>query len=242
MKTNRHYLILLFLLLALTSCHEDQTNVSSNEEITFRDIPIAEYNSVEIGNGFNAFITFSDTEEFIQVESNSNLQHVIIAEINNDMLTVKLKNNVNVKGNPTLNVYINAKFIENFKASADSNITLENILVANKAYISLSADSSFSGELNVENLDLKATADVSADLFGYVSYLSANLSADVRLSNYDLLVEDLKLIMVADCDANLTVNNTIHVNGKADCVLNYKGNATIIYQDLKADSKIRKVD
>ena len=242
MKTNRHYLILLFLALAITSCQTDHINVSAHDEITFRTIPLAEYNSVEIGNGFNAFITFTETEESIQVESNSNLQHVIIAEINNNILTVKLRNNVNVKGNPTLNVYINAKFIENFKASADSNITLENILDANKAYISLSADSSFTGELNVENLDLKAAADVSADLFGYVSYLNANLSADVRLSDYDLHVDDLKLTMSADCDANLTVNNTIHVNGKADCVLNYKGNATIIYQDLKADSKIRKVD
>jgi hypothetical protein len=217
-------------------------HVSSDDNITFRDVPINNYDNVEIGNGFNAFITFSDDEESVQVEANSNLQHLIIAKISNNTLIVKMKNNVNVKGNPTLNVYISTKSIENFKATADSNIILENILVTNDAYISLSADSSFSGELDVENLDLRATADVTADLYGYVSYLNANLSADVRLSDYDLVVDDLKLKMFADCDAHLTINNTIYVDGKADCVLNYKGNATIIYKDLKADSKIRKMD
>ena len=106
----------------------------------------------------------------------------------------------------------------------------------------MSADSYFTGEIDVEDLKIKAAADVRADLYGYVGYLDANLSADVRLSNYDLIVDDLKLKMVADCDANLTVNHSISIDATADCVLNYKGRAEVVYQNLKADSKIRKVD
>ncbi|WP_298535390.1 DUF2807 domain-containing protein [uncultured Algibacter sp.] len=242
MKTSSYYLIFTLFSLVLSSCYTDKIRVSPGDTITLREVPVENYNSIEIGNGFNAFITFSEDSESIQVEGNSNLQDLIIAQIRDNKLTVKLKNRVNVKGNPTLNVYLSAKAIENFKATADSNITLENTLVANKAYISLSADSYFTGELDVKDLELRASADVRADLYGHIDYLNANLSADVRLSDYDLVVNDLKLKMVADCGANLTVKNSIYIDAKADCILKYKGNASIVYQDLKADARLVKMD
>lgn len=36
--------------------------------------------------------------------------------------------------------------------------------------------------------------------------------------------------MAADCDANLTVTNTMDIDATADCVLRYKGNSEIIQQ------------
>ncbi|GGZ70196.1 GIN domain-containing protein [Algibacter mikhailovii] len=242
MKTNSPFLILTLLIFTIFSCHEDRIDVSPNDQITHRNISVEDYNSVEIENGFNAFITFSDSEESILVEGNTNLQHLIIAEIRDHILTVKLKNNVKVKGSPTLNVYIQSNSIENFKVTADSKITLENTLVSKSAYISMSADSYFTGELDIDDLKIKASADVRADLYGQVDFLDANLTADVKLSDYDLVINDLKLKMVADCDANLTVNKSIYLDANADCILTYKGDAQVVYQKLKADSKIRKVN
>ena len=242
MKTNRYYILLIVLALTLTSCHTENINVSPNDTIVFIDIPVEDYNTMEIANSFDAYVRFSDTEESIRIEANSSLQHLINATIKNNKLTVKLKNNVNIKGSPTLVVYINAASIDNFKVAADSKITLENTLVSNESTINISADSYFTGEVNVDKLNLKAAADARADLYGTVDYLNADLSADVRVSDYDLIVNDLKLKMVADCDTELTVNNSIHIDATADCVLKYKGNAAIIHQHLKADSRIIKMD
>ncbi|WP_415867164.1 GIN domain-containing protein [Thalassobellus suaedae] len=60
--------------------------------------------------------------------------------------------------------------------------------------------------------------------------MNANLSSDAKLTDYDLVVEDLKIGMAADCDANLTVTNTMDIDATADCVLRYKGNLEIIQQ------------
>lgn len=242
MKTNRLYTLLVLFTLFLSSCSVDTIRVTNDDLVTYRMVNIADYNAVEIASNFNAYITFSDTEESIEIEANDNLHDYIITRKEDNKLVVRIKNNVNIKGQETLNVYITTKSITDFSVAADSKIVLENALIENNAKIKVSADSFFSGEVHVDYLELKLSADAKADLYGNVGILNANLSADANLSDYDLQVEDLKMKMAADCDANITVTNTIDIEATADCTLRYKGDATIIYQKLTADSRIKKMD
>ncbi len=242
MKTNRLLILLAILGISLNSCSVDTIRVSANDTITYNSITPSDYDAIEISNGFNAYITFSDTEESIEIETNENLQNLVIAEISNNTLTVKLKNNIHIKGSATLNVYITTKSITDFKVAADSNIYLENALVEDDVKINVTADSFFSGEVDINNLDLKLAANARVDLHGNITQLNTNLSADAELSDYDLVIEDLIIDMVADCNANLTVINTITIDATANCVLKYKGNADIIHQHLTADSRIKKID
>ncbi|MDO5980621.1 GIN domain-containing protein [Flavivirga spongiicola] len=243
MKTNRLYITLTFLgILILSSCSVDTIHVNANDIVTYRDVNITDYSSVKIANGFTAYITFSNTEESIKVEANENLHDYIIATKKNNELIIRFKNNFKIKGKETLNVYITTKPINNFYVTADSQIYLENTLVGDNAKIKITADSFFSGEVDVDYLELKAAADANADLLGSVNALNADLSADAKLSGYDLRIKDLKIKMMADCQANITVSKTINIEAFADCTLRYKGNATIIRENLKADSRIIKVN
>jgi len=242
MKTNKLFLTLTLLSLILVSCSVDTIVVSDSDTIKTRDISYSDFSAIKISNDFNAYITFSNTEERIEIEANDKLHQHIIAEIKDNTLIVKLKSNINIKGRETLNVYISTKSINNFSAAADSKIKLENALIAEDVTIKLSADSDFTGEVNVNNLNLKGAADTRTDLFGKVNNLDVNLSADSKLLNYDLEVKDLKIKMAADCKAYLTVTGTIDVDAVADCDLFYKGNATITNQRLVSDSRIIKTN
>ncbi|TGV01534.1 head GIN domain-containing protein [Flavivirga rizhaonensis] len=242
MKTSRLYILLILSGFIISSCSVDTIRVDANDEVTYRNVYITDYSSIEIANGFTAYITFSDTEESIKIEANENLHDHIITSKRDDELIVRLRNNLNIRGRETLNVYITTKYINNFTATADSQIYLENTLIEDNAKIKITADSFFSGHVDANYLELKSTADSNVDLSGSVNILNAYLSADARLSGYDLEVEDLKIKMTADCNANLTVNKTIDVEAVADCTLRYKGNATIIHESLKADSRVIKIN
>ena len=89
MKTNRYYILLIVLALTLTSCHTENINVSPNDTIVFIDIPVEDYNTMEIANSFDAYVRFSDTEESIRIKANSSLQHLINATIKNNKITIK---------------------------------------------------------------------------------------------------------------------------------------------------------
>jgi hypothetical protein len=242
MKTNSLFFILVILGALLTSCSVESIRVNGNDYVTTKNVNISNYSAIEISNDFHAYVTFSDTEESILVEANDNLHEHIKAYYNGNTLIVKLKNNINIKGSKTLNVYIKTKSITGFKASADANITLQNPLFSNHAKIQLSADSFFTGQLDVNHLEYFGSADTRADLYGKVNFLEANLSADSKISDYDLEVNDLKLKMSADCKVYLTVTGTIDVDAVADCTLHYKGNASIVNQRLVADSRVIKVN
>ena len=225
MKTNRTFLILALLSFILISCTVETIGITGDDTVTTKNISLSDYSEIEISNDFNAYVTFSDTEERIEIEANDKLHQHIIAKKSDNILIIKLKNNINIKGKETLNVYITTKEITRFSASADSKIILENPLIAEDVDIKLSADSDFSGEVNVEDMNLKGSAVTRIDLFGTVQNLEANLSADSKLQNYGLEVTNLKIKMTADCDAYLTVTGTIDVDAVADCDLYYKGNA-----------------
>lgn len=241
MKTNKLILILSILSLIILSCSVDTIRIDGNDYITSKNYDYSNYSGIEISDGFNAYITFSDTEESIEIEANDNLHPYIITTKHNNSLVIKLKNNINIKGPATLNVYIKTKSIINFKASADTKIYLQNKLTTNNVEVNLSADCFFGGELDINNLKYYGSADSRADLYGKVNFLEANLSADSKISGYGLEINDLKIKMSADCDAYLTVKETIDIDAFADCALFYKGNATIVNQNLRANSRVVKM-
>lgn len=242
MKTNKLYIMMAMLGMLLNSCSLDTVRVSSDDAITYEDVNIIDYSTLEIANDFNAYVSFSDTEEHIQIEANENLHDYITTSKNGDKLRIALKNGVLIKGSKTLNVYITTNSITTFNVIADSNLYLETPLVTNTAKIKIAADSYFSGEVQVSDLELDMTADARADLYGHANHLDAKLSADAKLSDFELDVDHLKIKMTADCHADLTVNKTIDVEAFADCRLRYKGDAQIIRKNLKADSKVIKVN
>ncbi len=240
MKTNRSYLALVLLSLILSSC-SDGLLTKAKERVTSRDVDITNYSSVEVSNDFIAYITFSDTEESIKIEANDNLHDYIIATKKNNELLICLKNNLKIKGKRTLNVYITTKSIKSFTAVDDSQIYLENTLAEDYVKIKVTSDSFFTGRVDADYLELTAAADAHVDLLGSVNTLNANLSADTKLSGYDLKIEDLKMKMSSDCQASVTITKTIDIDAIANCTLRYKGNATIIHKNLKADSKVIKI-
>ena len=242
MKTNRHHIVLIILAFILSSCSVETIRVSANDSIVTKEISTSNYSAIEIANGFNAYVTFSDTEELVIIESNENLDEFIIAKVKDGKLIVRLMNNINIKGQETLNVYITTKSITDFRVAADSKIYLENTLATDNVKIKVTADSFFSGAVQVDDLQLTVAADAKADLYGHANYLDARLSADAKLSDYDLDVDDLKLKMTADCKTDITVNHTINIEALADCRLRYKGDAVIVHKDLRADSRIIKID
>src|SRR6056300_450284 len=98
MKANRIHIILIVLSLILSSCSVDTIKVSGNDAITYRNINVTDFSAVEIANDFNAYITFSDTEESIEIEANENLHQYIVVKKEGNNLVVRLKNNINIRG------------------------------------------------------------------------------------------------------------------------------------------------
>ncbi|GAA3581779.1 GIN domain-containing protein [Snuella lapsa] len=243
MTSNSKYIMLCFLTLIVNACSIDTVNVQGSDVITTKSLNVSDFSHLEVNGNFNVYVKFSQTETSIDIEANSNLHKYITTVVENDKLNIRVQNNIFVDDNSTLNIYITTKALTDFKAVGSSNIYLQSPLVTDNAKIKLLGDCLFLGELAINNtLQIDASSDSTVDLLGNVNILEADLVANTKLLNYNLQVEHLKLKMFADCMANITVNSSISIEAMVDCILYYKGNATILDNDLSINSKLIKVD
>lgn len=236
MKTKSIFICFTMLAGLLTSC--DLDSIKASNDVTIETANVSNYSGLKVSNEFNAYVTFSDTEEKIEIEANDNLHRKIVVEKDGDYLVVKMKRHTIVRGRTTLNVFITTKNINKFNASGDSQIQLNSPLTTSYADINLSGDSYFSGELFVENLKIDAKGNSEASIFGTVDRLNVELKGASELKDYDLEVDDLIIELRGASDARLTANNTIDIEARGDSRLRYKGNADVTHQNLSGNSKV----
>lgn len=100
----------------------------------------------------------------IEVEAQENLKEYIVTEIKENTLHIKYKDNINVKTNETLRVYVEAPSFEGFSLAGSGDMNVEGDLNSEKMSLSLAG----SGDMRVEKVQAKK---VAANLAG-----SGNLS------------------------------------------------------------------
>ncbi|ASO06576.1 head GIN domain-containing protein [Arenibacter algicola] len=238
MKTKSIGIGLILLCGLISSC--DHEIIRPRGDITTREVSFTGYSALKISDPFSTYVRFSDTEEKIEIEANENLHDKVIVEMADGTLGIRLKNHTSIRGNPTLNVYIVTKSITDFDLSGASKLSLESELVASDVSIELSGASEFTGELDIQQLELEASGAAYVDLFGQVDKLDASLSGASTLKNYDLSVKALDIRLSGASDAYLSVTETIDIDASGASKLRYKGSPIIVKSKLSGASEIIK--
>ncbi len=238
MKTRILSICLVGICLTFNACYTD--SIRGSEEISTVEVGLSGYTGLEVSHAFNAFVRFSETEESIAIEANENIQEKILVRKDGDNLVVGLRNNTNIRGNVTLNVYITTRSLNYFRATGASNISLQDPLMAGNTKIRLSGASNFYGEINTGTLEFYATGASEADIFGSADDLDADLNGSSSLLDYDLVIDNLDIELSGASDAYLTVMESIDIEASGASTLNYKGEAQIGIRELSGASEIRK--
>ncbi len=240
MKAKSLFLGLIILGTLMTSCDYERIRVS--DTVTTREVQLSEYSGIRVSDAFNAYVTFSDSQERIEIEANDNLHERIIVRKEGNVLIVRLKNLTNVKGNATMNVYITTNNLSYFDISGASSLLLENELSTQEVDIELSGASTFTGEIYADELKFDAGGASRASLFGTLGFLDVSLSGSSTIDDYDLETEKLDIRLSGASDAYLTVSESIDIKASGASTLRYKGEAVIYHKDLSGASEIIKKD
>ncbi len=237
MKTKSIAIICILTFGFLTSC--DHETIRASDEVHSLSYTIPNYSTLKVSSAFNAYVTFSDTEESIRIEANENLHDKIIVKKEGSILIIRLKQFTNIRGNATLNAFIVTKDISKFDINGATNLTLENEWNTQNAKIEISGASDFSGEINADRLNLEMSGASGAAIYGNIANMYADLSGSSNVGGYDLSVNKLNIELSGASEAFCTVNESIDIEASGASVLNYKGSASIIHKELSGASEIR---
>ncbi|WP_067029540.1 GIN domain-containing protein [Allomuricauda sp. CP2A] len=218
MRTIKHALTAMAMGLMATSCVQETVWVS--EEVSTKSYDFENITALQVATDFNAYVTFSETQERVEIEANDNLFKRMDVYMEGNKLVVKLENNIRVKGRETLNLYITTNNISWFKASSDAAIFLENPLNTNNVYIDLSSDAHFIGDIVVDDFELRAESDSDAELYLEATNAYLDLSSNAYL------------------DGETTIENAI-VRLSSDSTVDVLGNVDHMDAVLSSDAELK---
>ena len=218
------YKIVLAFALFTTVAISSQEKLKGNKEVTVENREISIFSSVEVIDNLDVHLIFSENQS-VTVETDSNLQDAVFAEVSNDVLTIKL----------------NAKIIrkKKLKVTIRVNSDLKDIFAYNNSKI-------FSkNSLNIDSLTINSfdNSDIDLKLNSKLITINAKKTSDLK---FELLSDHLVIRNEESASINGHVNtNTIeaitldrsnlHLNGNTQNLnLETTGNSSFKGKDLEA--------
>ena len=238
MKYSR--ILLMGLAIALTGCFSELINPSNNTAI--EEYVYSNYHALEVQDAFEVYVTFSDTEELIEIEASENLLPYVRVIQNGDKLRLKLADGLRIKGSATLIARITTQNINDYEISGASKVFLQDQLAANKVIAEISGASNMAGDIVADVLDVELSGASNVDLSGSVLDYYVEASGASVARGYALTTDNLFCELSGASVAYSTVNEEITIEASGASTLHYKGPGTIVDQNLSGASRALKQD
>ena len=242
MKTNVFSLILVSINLFVFSCDVLDKDLVPEGKVTTTNATYSDYTMIDASSAFTVYVTFSDTEESIEIEANDNLHQYIEVKKENDILKIGLDRNINVRGSATLNAYITTKHVSDYSASGASRFFVENTISSDETNIYLSGASTFTGELDLNRLNTDLSGASLLNIEGKADTFVATGSGASMVKDYGFETNILIAELSGASKMYVTVGEGIDIEASGASILYYKGTAAIDHQNLSGASSVKKVN
>jgi hypothetical protein len=242
MKTKSILIALLSLSILFTSCQKND-DVKPSSNVTTISKSIDGYSQLNVSDPFKVYVTFSDSEESIEIEANANLHQYIHVERQNDQLVIYIEDNVTIhSGKTVLNVYITTNRLDAFYGAGAAMIKLQNELIATNVAVNLTGASAFSGTLHIDHLNANIEGASNLYLEGNTRSFELEATGASNMTDYGFESNTLKADLEGACNAYLTVRQQMEVVARGASNVYYKGDGVVKSQNLTGGSHIQKMD
>lgn len=231
----------LLLIVILGACENKKINPSSN--VTIQDRTIEDYTEIDISTAFTVDITYSATEEKIEIETNENLHAYIDVLKSGNALVIKVKDNTNIQGTSTLKAHITTSNpIDRISVRDASLLTMNNTFSGDALEFAVLDASRMVGAIEAASVTANFEDASNVSLSGSIENMTLNGYDASALSGFELSVKNVICTIKGATEVSLTVTETIDLTASDASVFMYKGDAVITDINLDDASQIIKVE
>lgn len=242
MKTKVFLAAIFAVGVLFTSCEKDQFDVIPSAKITTTDFPASGVNQLAISDVFHVYVSFSETEESVQVEANENLHSFIEIDQTDGRLFIRLEKNSNISGDPTLNVYITTTSLSKVLVQGAASVEFYDALLNDQFEIELTGASKFKGSLETGTLTTHISGASEMEIDGSCTNFLIDASGASEMTGFNFVSDNLNADLTGGSKISLTVQQKLDVTASGASKVYYKGNGIIQSQDLKDASQIIKMN
>ncbi len=242
MKKTLIILVITTLGVYFNSCDKNSVCVTPSTEISTSNRTISGVSSLYVSDIFKVYVNFSATEEAILIEANSNLHQLIEVDQYSENLSIKLKENTNISGKPTLNIYLTLKSLNKVSASGVVDVFLKDILKENQLNLELEGVCNFNGAIEVKSLVAELDGPCKMNISGNSNYFEITGEGASKMAGFSFTTNHLNAILDGASEVAVTVEEALEVDAQGASKVYYKGNGTIKTMNLEDASELIKIN
>ena len=230
--------VCLLLVALLASC--DSSSVQGSGKITSQEIPIENYNQIELDATINLVYEAKPNDAtYLMIEGDDNLIPLIEVNIKNGKLEIKQKKNIN----PTqLTIYTNSPSLKTVNTQGVTDVYLKGAIAGDEfAY-----EQRGLGNLKADNLvftkadfKMRGTGDIT--LAGQVSKALYELSGNGNFRATEMKVTDLTCDLKGNGYMQVAAEGKLSVEIRGSGNIEYTGGAELVKQNIKGVGSISKI-
>ena len=233
-------LVVLFIAIIVLVSSCKGFGKKGNGRITTSEREISPFTKISIEGIFPVELSQDGGKEFVKIETDENLQDLIVAKTENGKLTIYMKEKSSIRHYNKMKVYINIKDLHELKSSSVGNVTTVG---------TLKLDSLVLNSLSVGKLELNIDANyLHADLQSVGSTILKGTTHEARINNksvgalsaFDHKAGTLMIHNQAVGSTEIYADSAFYIRSSAIGVLYYKGPGEVKELTSEGIGKVQK--
>ena len=233
------YTLASVLILSGIVSQADAKTVRPSGRIVRETRAITGFQNFEVSEGIEVYATPSDRFS-VEVETGANALEYVITEIKQgNVLSIRYKNNVNIRNIDT-KVFVSCPEIKNIAVSSSAEFKMTGTFYGTYLSIAASSSSEVEGRIDYEEVTIAASSSADVDLSGevYKATIAASSSSDVDLGN--LMAEDVVATASSSADISVYVTGNLKAVASSGADIEYRGNPKNIDRTVSSGGSIRR--
>ncbi len=223
------------------STGDGANKIKGNGKITADVRNVNSFHAIDIQGVFNVILQQGDKES-VKVETDENIQPIVITEVKNDTLIVKFKDDYSIRDLQKIDVYITLADITQLKTEGVGTLKCPSPLRLKQLTFNTEGVGATSLNITGDELVIKSEIVGELNLSGTEKNVTINHSGVGMIAAFNLKAENLSLTTDGVGAAEVFASNAITINASGIGSVKYKGGA--LTKNIKSDGvgKVTQVD
>jgi hypothetical protein len=240
-KTFNYFLLFVFIPLFFMSCNNTSITIGKgagkkimgNGKIISETRDVKPFNYITIAGVFNIILQ-QGTKESVKVETDENIQSLVLVSVYNDTLKVKMKDSTSIGKMNKLDVNITLVDIKKLSTMGVGQLKCSGTLHLKELDLNCQGVGATMLNLEAEKLNVKSGIVGILTLSGIVNETSIDHNGVGVIKAFDLRTDRLTLHTSGVGNAEVFAANEISIDASGIGSVEYKGGAA--KQHIKADN------
>lgn len=208
------------------STGNSSTQINGNGNVQSQNRPVNQFAQIDIQGVFNVFLSQAN-QESVKVETDENIQPLIITSVENNILTVKMRDSTSIGKMKKINIYISFPHLTKLTTEGVGKLNCLNKLKVDDLELNCSGVGITDLNLSGNKLFIKSEIVGAIVLSGDVSEVKINHSGLGMIEAFELKTEKLSLDADGIGAAEVYATKELNINANGVGGVKYKGNPAI---------------